>query len=127
MKSLLTSRKLYAETKPIEGTKAKQYLRQARGIEGDLPSSLRYLLEGISLTYQGKTPKTFYGALVSVGTNPSQEIRALQLTYLNQQGERALGKQGEKRPKKLFEIQKGSFVEVQTGQKRLAFVFSRRR
>ena len=111
-------RTLIEKTRQITGTPAETYLRKERGIQGELSDSLRYLPAGTVFSYNGHDGnKSFGGALVSVAKDLDGKATAVQLTYLTAEGERAKDKSGEKYGKKSFGVVKGSFVELQKGDK----------
>lgn len=68
--------KLVRLTQPIEGTLAETYLRKHRGITGDIPPSCRFH-PGLMADNQR------WPALVAIGHNDKQELRAAQIIYLN--------------------------------------------
>ena len=90
---------------PIQGTQGKAYLRNTRHIQGSLPESLRYLPEGTAYTYDGKERTIKHGALLSLAHDThTKELQAVQITYLDGIGNRALDAQG------------NTFIKVTHGQ-----------
>ena len=101
----------------IEGTPAARYLREERGLNSDLPESLRYLAPGTDYAYDGQKKRIYSGALVAVATDRDGTTKALQLTYLTKEGARYRVQDGSKAIKITLGVQKGSFVQLQKASK----------
>ncbi len=106
---------LVSKAQPIAGTPAETYLCKERGIQGDLPDSLRYIPPQTLFSYKGNKIPIKSGALLSVATDHDGEVKAIQLTQLTESGQKAVGFDGSTLPKKTYGVQKGSFVELQKG------------
>jgi hypothetical protein len=107
---------LVAKTVPVAGTPAETYLRKERGIQGEIPDSLRYIPAGMSYDYNGSQKPVYSGAMLSVARNLEGDVCAAQVTYLTLDGERSRNKAGEKFTKMSHGSVKGSFVELQKGK-----------
>jgi len=103
---------LLEKTEPLEGTPAETYLRNERAIKGELPLSLRYIPAGTEFTYNNEEKKVYGGALASIAQDSEGCVKAVQVTYLTEEGTRALNKEGEKQTKISYGIIKGSFVDL---------------
>ncbi len=115
---LNTVSELQMKSKPLKGTVAETYLREIRGIRGELASDLRYLPKGTSFFYkeERKTLASPYLAAFGRsedGQSQTGRLSSVQLTRLTETGQRALTPEGEKHPKIHYGIAKGSFVCVQ--------------
>jgi Ti-type conjugative transfer relaxase TraA len=100
----------------LEGTSAETYLREERGIKGDIPESLRYLPAGTTYDYNGKDKTIYSGALVAIAKDSYGNTNAPQLTYLTKEGGRYKNHDGLKATKMTHGVQKGAFVELQKGR-----------
>ncbi|MEN8236244.1 MAG: toprim domain-containing protein, partial [Pseudomonadota bacterium] len=107
---------LYRQSKPIQGSIAETYLRETRGIQGTLPDDLRFIPKGTAFVYKGKQQTTKYDCMAAVGRNFDGEILSIQVTSLNPQAQRAVGRDGKKLNKLKYGIGTGSFVVVQQSQ-----------
>ncbi|HBN21774.1 MAG TPA: hypothetical protein DD412_00860, partial [Holosporales bacterium] len=106
---------LIEKAQTITGTPAEIYLRKERGIQGELPDSLRYIPPQTSFSYKGKRIPIKSGALLSIAKDRDGEVKAIQITQLTGDGKKVVGDDGIKLPKKTYGVQKGSFVELQKG------------
>ena len=106
---------LIEKTQPITGTLAEAYLRNERGIKGELSDSLRYLPPNSSFKYGEKTRFVKTGAMVSVAKTLEGEERAVQLTYLTNDGKRCVDDNGRKFIKATYGSPVGAFVELHKG------------
>ncbi len=102
-------------SKSLEGTPAETYLRKERGIQGDLPDSLRYIPAQTSFSYNGNETLIKSGAMLSLATDRDGKVKAIQITQLTESGQKAVGDNGSKLLKRTYGVQKGSFVELQKG------------
>ncbi len=107
---------LQMKSSPVEGTLAETYLRQERGIKGELTPDLRYIPKGITFTYRDERKTINYPCFAAFGRNEEGRLRSVQLTRLNDQGTRALTPEGEKLNKLHYGIAGGSFVTLQEDQ-----------
>lgn len=107
---------LQMKSKPLEGTLAETYLRQIRGITGALASDLRYLPKGSTFMYQGERKTLANHCFAAFGRTQDERLSSVQLTKLDDQGNRALDPQGQKFNKLQYGIAKGSFVCLQEGK-----------
>ena len=103
---------LYEKTLPLNKTQAEKYIREARGITCDLSQDLRYLPEGTTYRYKDKNYSIKYGALAAIARDRLGEIKAIQVTYLDGKGGRALNEKGEKLAKITYGSPKGAFVHL---------------
>lgn len=104
---------LQMKSKPLEGTIAETYLRQMRGITGSLAPDLRYLPKGTTFMYQGERKTLGHHCFAAFGLTADNRLSSVQLTKLDDQGNRALGFDGQKFNKLQYGIAKGSFVCLQ--------------
>jgi ATP-dependent exoDNAse (exonuclease V) alpha subunit len=108
---------LHQMSKSIQGTIAETFLRTERKIETtQLSEDLRYIPKGTSFTYKGEQRTTQHATLAAFGRNAEGQLQSVQLTKLNDQGTRALSREGEKLSKIQYGIAKGSFVTIQEGK-----------
>lgn len=104
---------LQMKSKPLEGTIAETYLRQMRGITGSLAPDLRYLPKGTTFMYQGEHKSLGHHCFAAFGRTVDNRLSSVQLTKLDDQGNRAIGPDGQKFNKLQYGIAKGSFVCLQ--------------
>lgn len=104
---------LYMKSKPIEGTVAEIYLRQGRGITEALAPDLRYLPKGSTFMYQGEWKTLAYPCFAAFGRTLNERLSSVQLTKLDDHGNRAMRSEGQKFNKLQYGIAKGSFVCLQ--------------
>ncbi len=107
--------KLVELSVPLAGSPAETYLRHERNIRGDLPDSLRYIPANTTFTYSGKNKSVTSGAMISIAKSPEGETKAVQLTYLSEDGRRARNNDGEKFAKITYGSAKGAYVTLQEG------------
>ena len=115
---------LVSKAEPIEGTLAESYLRNERGIQGELSDSLKYLPAGTVFSYNGYENKIFAGAMASIAKDLDGDVKAVQVTYLTEEGTRAYNNEGEKLPKKSFGSVTGAFVELQKGDEKSPIILA---
>jgi hypothetical protein len=104
---------LHRQARPLEGTPAERYLREIRGIKGDLPPDLGYLTRGTTFTYQSENKRLAYGCLAAFGRNASGALCVVQLIKLQGDGTRACDPKGEKLAKLQYGVAKCAFVQLQ--------------
>jgi ATP-dependent exoDNAse (exonuclease V) alpha subunit len=120
---------LHMKSTSIAGTVAETYLREERGIKGELTSApqssrgqaiethrgndLRYLPKGTIFVYQDERKSLHHLCLAAFGRDETGRLSSVQLIKLADTGERALTAEGEKLNKIQYGISKGSFVCVQ--------------
>lgn len=109
---------LIEKAQPLLGTPAESYLRNERGIRGDLSDSLKYLLPKTSFQYGGENRFIKTGALVSIAKTLEGETKAVQLTYLTPEGKRCVDDQGNKFIKATYGVSVGAFVELHKGDRK---------
>ncbi len=115
--SLLNSlSELEMKSQPLNGTLAETYLRQERGIKGELSPDLRYLPRGTTFMYRAEWKTITYPCLAAFGHNHEGRLSSVQMTRLNDQGKRALNSEGDKLNKLQYGLAGGSFVLLQEGQ-----------
>lgn len=107
---------LQMKSKPIEGTIVETYLKKERGIIGPLPSDLKYIPKGITFMYKGARQTVHNPCLAAFGRNHEGRLSSVQLTNLDDQGKRALTKEGEKLNKFQYGVARASFVTIQDGK-----------
>jgi ATP-dependent exoDNAse (exonuclease V) alpha subunit len=107
---------LHMKAKPLEGTVAETYLRQIRGITGALAPDLRYLPKGTTFMYKGERHSLAHHCFAAFGRTIDERLSSVQLTKLDDQGNRAIGSDGQKFNKLQYGIAKGSFVCLQDGK-----------
>ncbi len=108
----------------IKGTPAEAYLRNERGIKGELSESLRYLPPKSSFTYGEKKPYVKTGALVSIAKTLDGNTKAIQLTYLTSEGKRCVDDKGKKFIKATYGSPTGAFVELQKGDSKSPIILA---
>ena len=74
------AQKIVKESRAIEGTLAERYLREHRGIQGDIPQSFRFHPS----MYHFETGEK-YPALVVISQNKNKETQAVQVIHLNKE------------------------------------------
>jgi len=104
---------LQMKSKPIEGSLAENYLRKERGIQGELASDLRYLPKGTTFMYRGERKTLSHSCLAAFGRVENGSLSSVQLTKLDDQGNRAHTFDGQKLTKIQYGLAKGSFVCLQ--------------
>jgi phage/plasmid primase-like uncharacterized protein len=104
---------LHRQARPLKGTPADRYLRELRGIKGELSLELGYLPRGTTFTYQSENKRLAYGCLAAFGRNASGEVCVVQLIKLRGDGTRACNPRGEKLAKLQYGVAKGAFVWLQ--------------
>ena len=104
---------LQMKSKQIQGTLAEMYLRKERGIQDELSSDLLYLPKGSTFIYQGERKTLAYDCLAAFGRTETGSLSSVQLTKLDDQGNRARTSEGEKLTKIQYGLAKGSFVTLQ--------------
>ena len=108
LKSIAFAQKLAGESSPIKGSLAEKYLREHRGISGDLPSNLRFH-PGVYSKINDKTAP----ALVAIATNSKGDIQAIQATFLDP---KTANKASLAVNKQSFGPTKGAMVWLQEGK-----------
>ena len=73
---------LFEKTVPIANTQAESYLREERGIKGELSENLRYIPADTSFSYKEQNRSVYTGALASIARDEHGNVKSLQLTYL---------------------------------------------
>lgn len=104
---------LQMKSKSIEGTCAETYLREVRGIQGQLAPDLRFLPKGTTFMYSGESKTLQQDCFAAFGRGQNGRLRAVQLTKLTEDGRRALNSEGEKLNKIQYGVSGGSFVTLQ--------------
>ncbi len=117
-------KKLVDKSVPIKGSPAELYLRHDRNIQGELPDSLRYIPAKTEYTYDGKDKYVKSGAMISVAKSSEGDVKAVQLTYLTEEGTRACNHDGEKFAKITYGSAKGAYVTLQEGTKDQPFIMA---
>ena len=107
---------LQMKSKSIEGTCAETYLREVRGIQGQLAPDLRFLPKGTAFMYGGECKTLQQDCFAAFGRDQSGRLRSVQLTKLTEDGRRALNSEGEKLNKIQYGVSGGSFVTLQEGK-----------
>jgi len=107
---------IYMKSKPLKGTIAETYLRKERKITGPLAPDLRYIPKGITFMYRGERKTISHHSFAAFGKNEEGRLSSVQLTKLNDQGQRAFTLEGQKFNKIQYGLSKGSFVLLQEGQ-----------
>lgn len=107
---------LQMKSKPIEDTLAETYLREGRGIQGQLAPDLRYLPKGTTFMYGGERKTLQQDCFAAFGRDQNGRLRSIQLTKLTEDGKRSLNPEGEKLNKIQYGISGGSFVTLQEGK-----------
>jgi phage/plasmid primase-like uncharacterized protein len=107
---------LQMKSQPLEGTLAETYLREIRGITRALAPDLRYLPKGTTFMYQGERKSLAHHCFAAFGRTQDGRLSSVQLTKLDDQGNRALDPHGQKFNKLQYGIAKGSFVCLQEGK-----------
>jgi Ti-type conjugative transfer relaxase TraA len=96
---------------PLKDTLGERYLREHRGIQGELPSDLQFIPS--ARNYLTKDTYEVYPALVALARNKDGEIKADQLIFLNE-------KTGQKADceanRKSFGLLRGAYVQIQKGE-----------
>ncbi len=115
---------LIEKTHSLTGTPAESYLRNERGIKGELSDSLRYLPPNSSFEYGEKTRFVKTGALVSIAKSLEGDTKAIQLTYLTPEGKRCVDDTGKKFIKATYGSPTGAFVELQKGDSKSPIVLA---
>ena len=110
-----SAKEIISKTIPLEGTPAESYLKNERCIKGQLPDSLRYLPAGTQFHYGGKDRSSRKGALAAIAIDSLGLQKAVQITYLTQEGKRAETPDGEKFPKISYGVVKGAGVLLHGG------------
>lgn len=77
----IKAQKLYAKAQSIQGTLAEKYLREVRGIQGDLPSKFRF----VASTFHFET-KQWVPALLAPVLNKEGQLQSLSRIFLNADG-----------------------------------------
>lgn len=111
------AKEIIAKTVSLKDTPAESYLKNERGIQGELPDSLRYLPAGSKFHYNGKDSYVRDGALAAIATDSKGNAKAVQVTYLTKEGKRAETPDGDKFPKISYGSLKGTCVQLQVGEK----------
>ena len=109
---LASVQRLVEKTEPLHGTIAETYLRKERGIQGELPGSLRYIPAGTAFSYNGEDKYIKNGSMASIATDQEGTVKAVQLTYLTEEGTRSLASDGSKSIKPTYGSIAGSFVDL---------------
>ena len=107
---------LQMKSKPIEGTVAETYLRDVRGIQGQLAPDLRFLPRGTAFMYGGERKTLQQDCFAAFGRDQGSRLRSVQLTKLTEDGRRALNLEGEKLNKIQYGVSGESFVTLQEGK-----------
>jgi phage/plasmid primase-like uncharacterized protein len=97
----------------VYGTVAEVYLRQERGIQGELSPDIRFLPRGTRFTYGGTSKVLKQDCCVAFGRSAGGNLSVAQITKLAPKGTRALDPDGNKLPKIQYGVSKGAFVTVQ--------------
>jgi phage/plasmid primase-like uncharacterized protein len=96
---------------PLKGTLGERYLREHRGIQGELPSDLRFIPS--ARNYLTEDTYEVYPALMALARNKEGEIKGLQVVFLNKDTAR---KADCEITKKSFGMLKGAYVPIQKGE-----------
>jgi phage/plasmid primase-like uncharacterized protein len=104
---------LFQKSRPVYGTVAEVYLRQERGIQGELSPDIRFLPRGTRFTYGGTSKVLKQDCCVAFGRSAGGNLSVAQITKLAPKGTRALDPDGNKLPKIQYGVSKGAFVTVQ--------------
>jgi ATP-dependent exoDNAse (exonuclease V) alpha subunit len=107
---------LQMKSKSIEGTTAETYLRDVRGIQGQLAPDLRFLSKGTTFMYGGERKTIQHDCFAAFGRDQDGRLKSVQLTKLTPDGKRALDFKGDKLNKIQYGVSGGSFVILQTGE-----------
>ncbi|MBL9029373.1 MAG: toprim domain-containing protein, partial [Caedimonas sp.] len=99
--------RLLESSRPLEGTLTERYLREHRGIQGELSSDLRFIPRA---WHSGA--KAYYPALASLARDSYGTVTALQLVYLDVE---TSNKADVDLKKQSFGLVKGSYVQIQKG------------
>ena len=107
---------LQMKSKSIEGTVAETYLRDVRGIQGQLAPDLRFLPRGTAFMYGGERKTLQQDCFAAFGRDQGSRLRSVQLTKLTEDGRRTLNSESEKLNKIQYGVSGGSFVTLQEGK-----------
>lgn len=86
LKAIARARKIEEGSLPIQGTLAERYLREHRGITGDLPDTFRYHPRVVYHYVDEQTKvhkKEYFPALVLIAKDQRQKTQAVQVVYLD--------------------------------------------
>jgi hypothetical protein len=93
---------------PVKGTLGERYLREHRGIQGELSSDLRFIPS--ARNYLTEDTYTVHPALVALARNKDGDIQADQLIFLDQD---TAGKADCPVNKKFFGLLRGASIQIQ--------------
>jgi hypothetical protein len=96
---------------PIKGTLAERYLREHRGIQGALPTDMRFI--PAMRNYYDESSYHIYPALAVLGRDKTGDIKGLQVVFLNKDTARKADCEIQK---KSFGMLKGAYVPIQKGE-----------
>ena len=99
---------LYDESKSIEHTLAERYLREHRGIKGEIPKDVRFIEELYEPQTKEKLP-----ALIAFARDETGGVKGAQAIYLDA---KTANKANIDVKKRSYGIIKGSYVELQKGR-----------
>lgn len=108
---IAAARYYWNSAKPIEGTLAEIYLRDVRGLQGDL-SAFKY-----HPRIKDPDTKRYYPSVVVCARNAENEITAVQAILLGQDGRKATKENGLEVVKRSRGVVKGSAVLIHEGKK----------
>ena len=102
--------------KQLDDAVAEAYLRNVRGIQGQLAPDLRFLPKGTTFMYGGEHKTIQHDCFAAFGRDQDGRLRSVQLTKLTPDGKRALDFNGDKLNKIQYGVSGGSFVTLQEGK-----------